>query len=79
MHLTKIEEDFNPTNRIEALKRLAEAREHDEVLTGLFYLDAEHPNFVDMLNLAENPLATLPQEVTRPAKGTLEKIMEEYR
>ena len=32
-----------------------------------------------MLNLAESPLATLPQEVTRPAKGTLEKIMEEYR
>ena len=66
MHLVKLEEDFNPTNRIEALQRLAEAREHDEVLTGLFYLNPDQPSFTDLLNLVDRPLATLPQEMTRP-------------
>jgi len=79
MHLTKIEDDFNPTNRIEALKRLAEAREHDEVLTGLFYLNVGQPSFTDQLNLVDRPLGTLPQEMTRPGKDVLAKIMEEYR
>jgi 2-oxoglutarate ferredoxin oxidoreductase subunit beta len=79
MHLTKIEDDFNPTNRIEALKRLAEARERDEVLTGLFYLNVGQPSFIDQLNLVDRPLGTLPQEMTRPGKDVLAKIMEEYR
>jgi len=79
MHLTKLEEDFNPTNRIQALTRLAEAREKNEVLTGLFYLNAGQPSFTDMLNLVDHPLGTLPQSVTRPAKEVLDGIMEEYR
>ncbi len=79
MHLTKLEEDFDPTNRIEALKRLAEAREHNEVLTGLFYLNPDQPSFTDLLNLVDRPLGTLPQEMTRPAKSVLDEIMEEYR
>jgi 2-oxoglutarate ferredoxin oxidoreductase subunit beta len=79
MHLVKLEEDFDPTNRIEALKRLAEAREHNEVLTGLFYLNPDQPSFTDLLNLVDRPLGTLPQEMTRPAKEVLDEIMEEYR
>jgi 2-oxoglutarate ferredoxin oxidoreductase subunit beta len=79
MHLSKLEEDFNPTNRIQALTRLAEAREKNEVLTGLFYLNAGQPSFTDMLNLVDRPIGTLPQEVTRPAKSVLDGIMNEYR
>jgi 2-oxoglutarate ferredoxin oxidoreductase subunit beta len=79
MHLVKLEEDFNPTNRLEALHRLAEARENNEVLTGLFYLTPDQPSFTDLLNLVDRPLATLPQEMTRPPKSVLDEIMNEYR
>jgi 2-oxoglutarate ferredoxin oxidoreductase subunit beta len=79
MHLVKLEEDFNPTDRIQALKRLAEAREKNEVLTGLFYLNPEAPNFLDMLNLGESPLSALQQEMVRPSKSVLDEIMKEYR
>jgi len=79
MHLVKLEEDFNPTDRIQALKRLAEAREKNEVLTGLFYLNPEAPNFIDMLNLGESPLSALRQEMVRPSKKVLDEIMNEYR
>jgi 2-oxoglutarate ferredoxin oxidoreductase subunit beta len=79
MHLAKLEEDYNPTNRIAALTRLAQAREKDEVLTGLFYLNNNQPSFTDMLNLVDSPLGTLPQETTRPPKSVLDGIMDEFR
>ncbi len=79
MHLTKLEEDYDPTNRIAAVKRLAEARERNEVLTGLFYLNAEQPSFTDSLGLCDTPLSRLPESATRPGKEVLMAIMEEYR
>ena len=68
----KLETDYNPTNRIAALTRLAEARERDEVLTGLFYLNTGQPSFTDMLNLVDDPLGTLPQETRVPPKSVLD-------
>ncbi len=79
MHLSKLEEDYDPTHRIAALTRLAEARENNEVLTGLFYMNPEQPSFTDLLNLVNQPLGTLPQDVTRPAKSVLDEVMNEYR
>jgi 2-oxoglutarate ferredoxin oxidoreductase subunit beta len=58
---------------------LAQARENDEVLTGLFYLESDRPSFTDMLNLVDQPLGTLPLESTRPSKSALDQIMNEFR
>ncbi len=79
LHLTKLEEDFDPTNRTVSLTRLAEAREHNETLTGLFYLAENQPSFTDLLRIVEQPLGTLPLEMTRPPKSVLDEIMAEYR
>jgi 2-oxoglutarate ferredoxin oxidoreductase subunit beta len=79
LKLRKLEEDYDPTNKAIALKRLAEARERDEILTGIFYVDTKAPNFIDMLNLTESALATLPESVVRPGREVLEKCMEELR
>ncbi len=79
MRLKKLEEEYDPTQRIGALKRMGEALEKNEVLTGLFYLNPTQPSFTDLLNLVEQPLAALPQDVTRPAKSVLDEVMEEYR
>src|SRR3954451_13832946 len=38
LRLRKLEEDYDPTNRIAAMKRLHEAHEKGEVLTGIFYV-----------------------------------------
>jgi 2-oxoglutarate ferredoxin oxidoreductase subunit beta len=79
LRLRKLEEDYDPTNKATALKRLAEARDHDEVLTGLFYIDPDAPNFMELLNVTEQPLATLPPELVRPSRQALAKAMEELR
>jgi 2-oxoglutarate ferredoxin oxidoreductase subunit beta len=49
------------------------------VLTGVLYLNTTAPNFLDMINMTDLPLATLPQEVTRPSRKALEECMEELR
>jgi 2-oxoglutarate/2-oxoacid ferredoxin oxidoreductase subunit beta len=79
LHLRKLEADYDPTNKPIALKRLAEAREREEILTGVFYVDPEAPNFLDILNMTDAPLATLPESVVRPSRETLQGMMEELR
>ena len=56
-----------------------EAHDKEEVLTGVFYVDAQAPNFMQMLNVIDQPLATLPDSVTRPGKEVLDAVMEELR
>ncbi len=77
LHLRKLEEDYDPTSKAVALKRLAEARERDEILTGVFYVDPKAPNFIELLNMTNAPLATLPESVVRPGRDVLKQCMED--
>jgi len=79
LQLRKLEEDYDPTDRIAAMKRLSEAHDKGEVLTGIFYVNTKAPSFLDMLNMVDEPLATLPESVTRPGREALEAAMEELR
>ena len=79
LRLRKLEAGYDPTNRIEAVRRLMEAHEKQEVLTGVLYVNPKAPTFIDLLNMTEEPLATLPQSVTRPGREVLEQCMEELR
>ena len=75
LRLRKIREDYDPTNKTEAVKALMEAHERGEVLTGVFYVDTQKPTFTDLLNLVDQPLSSLPDSVIRPSKETLDKVM----
>ncbi len=79
LQLRKLEEDYDPTDRIQAITRLTEAHDKGEVLTGLFYVNTKSPSFLDMLNMVDQPLATLPESLTRPDREALEAAMEELR
>jgi len=79
LRLRKLEANYDPTNRIESIRRLHEAHEKGEVLTGVFYINPTKPSFVDLLNMTEQPLATLPESITRPGRAALEQCMEELR
>ena len=79
LRLRKLEENYDPTNRIDAIHRLLDAHEKQEVLTGVFYVNPKAPSFLEMLNMTGQPLATLPESVTRPSREVLEQCMEELR
>jgi 2-oxoglutarate/2-oxoacid ferredoxin oxidoreductase subunit beta len=76
LRLTKLEEEYDATNRIRAISRLHEAHEKNEVLTGVFYVNPEAPSFIDMLNVTDHPLATLPESRIRPGKEVLDEVMQ---
>jgi len=77
LRLRKLEEDYDPTDKINAVKRLMESHQNNEVLTGIFYVNPQAQTFIDMLNMTEDSLATLPESVTRPSKDILAQIMQE--
>jgi 2-oxoglutarate/2-oxoacid ferredoxin oxidoreductase subunit beta len=79
LRLRKLEEDYDPTDRVRALTRLHQSHEKEEMLTGILYLNTQAPTFTDMLNLVDEPLATLPESVVRPGREVLEQAMEELR
>jgi 2-oxoglutarate/2-oxoacid ferredoxin oxidoreductase subunit beta len=79
LRIRKLDRDYDFTSRLAALTALEDAEKNHEVLTGVFYVNTEKPNFLEMLHLAEEPLATLPQSKVRPPKEALDEIMEELR
>jgi len=79
LRLRKLEEDYDPTSKIQSITRLAEAQEKGEILTGLFYVNTHTPTLIDHLNLTDAPLATLPESLVRPGREVLEAVMEELR
>jgi 2-oxoglutarate ferredoxin oxidoreductase subunit beta len=79
LRLRKLHEDYNPTDRILAVKSLMEAQSRGEVLTGVFYVDTQKPSFTDLLNLVDEPLGTLPESRVRPPKSVLDEIMQRMR
>ena len=79
LRLRKLETEYDATHRIGAIQRLLEAHEKQEVLTGVLYVNPQAPTFLELLNMTEQPLATLPESLTRPSREVLEECMEELR
>jgi len=77
--LKKLEEDYDPTDRINAMKRLHETSRRGEFATGLIYIEPDRDDFLTQLNVVDEPLATLPLSRTRPGPEALEEIMEGLR
>jgi len=75
LRLRKLHEDYDPTDRANAVKTLMEAEEQNEVLTGVLYINTAKPTFTDLLNIVDEPLATLPESMTRPPKSALDALM----
>ncbi len=75
LRLRKLLEDYDPTNKANAVRTLMEAHEKDGILTGVFYIETQKPTFIDQLGIVDEPLATLPESVTRPPKQALDSLM----
>ena len=75
LRLRKLHEDYDPTDKANAVRTLMEAQDNNEILTGIFYINTEKATFIDQLNLVDEPLATLPESLTRPPKSALDALM----
>jgi 2-oxoglutarate ferredoxin oxidoreductase subunit beta len=79
LYLRKLEEDYDPTDKIGAIRRLHESAERGEFATGLLFIEPAREDFLGQLNLVDTPLATLPLERVRPGREALAEIMEGLR
>jgi 2-oxoglutarate ferredoxin oxidoreductase subunit beta len=79
LRLRKLEEGYDPSDRAKAVARLMESAKGGEVLTGVLFVDAAAPSFLETMSVADEPLATLPEERVRPPRAALEEIVEALR
>jgi 2-oxoglutarate/2-oxoacid ferredoxin oxidoreductase subunit beta len=77
--LRKVAEDYDPSDKMSALRLLHETTRRGEFATGILYIEPEKDDFIDTLNLVEEPLAFLPQDRVRPPKAVLDQLMDSLR
>jgi 2-oxoglutarate ferredoxin oxidoreductase subunit beta len=79
LRLKKVNGDYDPTDKMAAIRLIHESEQTHDVPTGILYIDTSRKNFIDQLDVIDQPLATLPESMTRPSRDSLEEIMEELR
>jgi 2-oxoglutarate ferredoxin oxidoreductase subunit beta len=79
LYLRKIAEDYDPTDRLAAIRLLHETARRGEFATGIIYIEPDKEDFIRSLNLVDEPLAFLPTERVRPPKAVLDHIMDGLR
>jgi 2-oxoglutarate ferredoxin oxidoreductase subunit beta len=79
LRLKKLEEGYDPRDRVGSVARLLVAQQAGDVLTGLLYVDPQSPTLLDRLGLVDAPLATLPEGRTRPPPSVLDAINDSLR
>ncbi len=67
--------DYDPTNKIEAMRVLEQAHMNQELLTGLIFVDRDRPSMIDSLHLVDTPLALLEEQAVRPGPEALDRMM----
>src|ERR1700752_1756052 len=77
--LTKMTEDYNPTDRLRSLHLLRETTMRNEFATGILYVEPNNPDFIHLRGRVREPLAHLDESRTRPGKAALDEIMESFR
>lgn len=74
--LRKLDRDYDPTDKSSAFRVLDEARSQQQFLTGLIYVnESERPNLLELLQLTDEPLASLPVESVRPSRAVLQALL----
>jgi 2-oxoglutarate ferredoxin oxidoreductase subunit beta len=76
--LRKLGRDYDPTSKWQALALLEEAREKNELLTGLLYINEGRQSLTEILHMSDTPLAQLPAEKLRPSREAFDKLMSSF-
>ena len=79
LYLKKLDEAYDATDKVEAIRMLHEMSRREGVPTGVIYVEPDKDDFTELLNLVDEPLASLPLERLRPPKAALDEIMEGLR
>ena len=73
--LRKLDESYDPTDKLGAIQALQTADTEESLLTGLIYYNANRASLIRSENLVELPLAHLVAKDLRPPEDSLRQIM----
>jgi 2-oxoglutarate/2-oxoacid ferredoxin oxidoreductase subunit beta len=79
LYLKKVAEDYDPTDKLAALRLIHETARRGEVATGMLYVEPDKDDFITLLNLVDEPLAGLPLDRVRPGPEVLDQVMESLK
>jgi len=75
----KLEREYDPTNRTEAIRMLEQAIRRNWLITGLIYVDPHAPTIFEQYSLPKEPLNRLAPEKLRPDRISLDRINESFQ
>jgi 2-oxoglutarate ferredoxin oxidoreductase subunit beta len=76
--LKKLDETYDPTSKLDAIRLLHETARRGEFATGVLYVEPDGMDFLSLLNTVDQPLAALPAEVTRPDRAAFDAILDAH-
>ena len=79
LRLRKLDEDYDPHDRVQALTHVQRAAEEGEVVTGLLYVDPDASDCHEILGTPEVPLNALAEDALCPGSEALAAVNASLR
>ncbi|MCU0805939.1 MAG: 2-oxoacid:ferredoxin oxidoreductase subunit beta [Burkholderiales bacterium] len=79
MHLHKLADDYDPSDRVRAMNYLAEHAARGQIVTGLLYVDPHADDMHSHLGTVDAPLNSLGEKELCPGAASLEKFNASLR
>jgi 2-oxoglutarate/2-oxoacid ferredoxin oxidoreductase subunit beta len=79
VHLRKVAEDYDPTDRQAVADHLEQHRHRGEIATGLLFVDKQARDMHDTSKTTEVPLAQLPYQKLCPGSAALDELQKTFR
>lgn len=79
IRLKKLQNDWDPMNRLSSITAMQTARTNGEILTGLLFVEPETDDLHSMIETCDKPLNTLAESDLCPGSSVLEKINSSNR
>ena len=79
IRLRKLDEDYDPTDKLTAMSHIAERQAAGEVVTGLLYINDTHGDLHDRMKTVDTPLNRLGEAELCPGAGPLAAINARLR
>ncbi|MFZ9858525.1 MAG: 2-oxoacid:ferredoxin oxidoreductase subunit beta [Roseiflexaceae bacterium] len=76
--LRKLDRDYDPTNRWQAIQLMEESRNKNEFVTGLIYINETRPTLQQTMQLIDTPLAYQDDSQLRPSREAFARVMGEF-
>lgn len=77
LRIKRISREYEPGDRVSAMRLLERAKTEQLLLTGIFFVDENRPSLLEYENLPERPLVDFRTEELRPSKEDLDGILKD--